>query len=79
MAYIYTLWVAIRGFVILKKKIDIWTNGQDFQTQITHDDMGWGSASYGSYSKVMVRSLQGHSKVKSAENVENNLFLLFLL
>ena len=45
----------------------------------THGDMGWCWVSHGSYPKVMLRSSQGHSKVKSAENGSNNLFLLFLI
>ena len=54
----------------------IWTNDQYALLPInrpdlkpsTHGDKGWGWVSEGSYSKVMVRSSQGHSKVKSAEN-----------
>ena len=34
----------------------------------THVRMGWGWISQGCYPKVMVRSSQGHSKVKSAQN-----------
>ena len=34
----------------------------------THGGMCWWSASRGSYPKVMVRSSQGYSKVKSAQN-----------
>ena len=34
----------------------------------THSDMVWGRASHECYPKVMTRSSEGHSKVKSAEN-----------
>ena len=34
----------------------------------THSDMDWGRASHEFYPKVMKRSSQGHSNVKSAEN-----------
>ena len=34
----------------------------------THGDMGWWWVSKGSYPKGMVKSSQGHSKVKSAKN-----------
>ena len=33
-----------------------------------HSDMVWGRAPHECYPKVMTRSSQGHSKVKSAEN-----------
>ena len=42
-------------------------------------DMGWGWASYGSYPKVMVRSSQFHSKVKSAPHGRQYLMLVVLL
>ena len=34
----------------------------------THSNMVWGRASHECYPKVMARSSQGHSKVKSSEN-----------
>ena len=43
----------------------------------THGGMCWWSASRGSYPKVMVRSCQGHSKAKPAQNGWKYLWFYF--